>query len=211
MNGFTPEAEHLGAAHGIQTVSYADQPLMRPIEADIAQLSAAILSSLTFADHAQIQAFLTRLNQLIQGKDEAADWLGEAPARHVLALRRHLDEIETSLIVTAKGGTYLHVLSQSPFPLAQFAHSDEGTCQIHMEKQGRRRHYYFTVNEGKARFYFTRPAYLSVARLLGTAMAQQQSLFAQDLRPQGFLQLCVRADGVMRFLRLRIDPRLRVD
>ena len=80
-----------------------------------------------------------------------------------------------------------------------------------MEKHGRRRHYYFTVNDTSARFYFTCPAYLNVGRLLGTAAVQQQSLFAQDPHAQGFLQLCVRDEGIMRFLRLQIDPRLWVD
>ena len=77
---------------------------------------------------------------------------GEELGEQMRMLHAHLSEIRTSLIATAKGGTYLHVLSVSAFPLDQFLHTDEGSCQIHMEKHGRRRHYYFTVNDTSARF-----------------------------------------------------------
>lgn len=216
MNGFTPEAEHLGAAHGIQTISYADQPLMGPIASDIVCLSSLILETVSFHDHGEIHAFLRQLrHQAASGDEQLAARMsaryGEELGEQMRMLHAHLSEIRTSLIATAKGGTYLHVLSVSAFPLDQFLHTDEGSCQIHMEKHGRRRHYYFTVNDTSARFYFTCPAYLNVGRLLGTAAVQQQSLFAQDPHDQGFLQLCVRDEGIMRFLRLQIDPRLWVD
>ena len=111
----------------------------------------------------------------------------------------------------ASGDEQLAARMSTRYGEDQFLHTDEGSCQIHMEKHGRRRHYYFTVNDTSARFYFTCPAYLNVGRLLGTAAVQQQSLFAQEPHDQGFLQLCVRDEGIMRFLRLQIDPRLWVD
>lgn len=217
MNGFTAEAEELAAAHGIQTISYAFQPLMEPLYRSIADAARWIQERVTFANPDEITVFLKELRQLVIADDaDAAEVLRETFGDELLMrmdeITNELQTIQTSLLVTNNHGVYLHALSKDAFSLASFMHTDEGICQIHMEKRGRRKYHYFTINDGMRRFYFTRPSFLGDDVLLGVRVSMQQSLFdlGEEQRESVF-QLCVQDQGIMRYLRLGVEGRLWID
>ena len=147
---------------------------------------------------------------------DAAEVLRETFGDELLMLMdeitNELQTIQTSLLVTNNHGVYLHALSKDAFSLTSFMHTDEGICQIHMEKRGRRKYHYFTINDGMRRFYFTRPSFLGDDVLLGVRASMQQSLFdlGEEQRESVF-QLCVQDQGIMRYLRLGVEGRLWID
>lgn len=217
MNGFTSEAEELAAAHGIQTISYAAQPLMEPLYRSIVDASRWIQERVTFANPEEISAFLQDVRKLIAANDaQAATMLKETFGDELLmlidAISDELQTIQTSLFVTNNHGVYLHALSRDVFLLDAFMHTDEGICQIHLEKRGRKKYHYFTVNDGIRRYYFTRPSFLGDDALLGVRPSMQQSLFdMEEEQRESVFQLCVPDQGIMRYLRLGVEGRLWID
>ncbi len=217
MNGFTAEAEELAAAHGIQTISYAAQPLMEPLYRCIVDAARWIQEHVRFETPEKMSRFMTDVRRLLIADDkQAALALQSQFGDELLMLADEiilaLSELKTSLLITNNHGIYLHALSKEEFPLSSFMHTDEGVCQIHMEKRGRRRFHYFTVNDSIRRFYFTRPSFLGDGALLGVRPSLQQSLFVlEESRPQSVMQLCVQDQGIMRYLRLGVEGRLWID
>lgn len=217
MNGFTPEAQHLAWAHGIQTVSFADQALMEPLRKDIGEFARLAQEEITFQDQNEINAFFLAIRKAMladqmQAHNAISFDLSASLYEILTRLYLALHELKTSAIATSRQGVYVFALSKQEFPLYHFVHTDQGMCQIHLEKRGRKKNYYFTVNKGMQRFYFTRPYFLNDSRLLGNRSSLQLSLFAQEqAHYENELQLCIRDQGIMRYLRLRIDPRLHID
>lgn len=217
MNGFTQEAEDLAAAHGIQTISYVGQPILEPIYRSIVDSARWIQEKIVFSDQDAVVRFFKYLRQVIVWDDQpSAQFLledhGDEWMTLVDEITSELQMIQSSLFITNTDGIYLHALSKEAFPMDYFVHTDEGLCQIHLEKKNRRKYHYFTVNESSKRFYFTRPSFLEDAKLLGVRSSMQQSLFDlhEDQR-ESVLQLCVQDHGIMRYLRLGVEGRLWVD
>lgn len=215
MNGFTPEAQRLAWAHGIQTISFAHQTMMHELYKDMVAFARLIQEEKVFLDQGEVNATFSFLHEALLKEErlrrEEAKMSLDMYQAYVL-LHQHMRELQIAAIATIKQGIYLFVLSKNDLPFTPFLHTDVGTCQIHLEKQGRKRNYYFTINEGEQRFYFTRPSFVSDGCLLGSRSAMQQSLFAlEQEQTNNYLQLCIRDQGIMRYFRLTIDPRLAID
>ena len=217
MNGFTQEAEDLAAAHGIQTISYGVQPLMEPIYRAIVDSARWIQDKITFDDPDEVACFYQQLRNVIVADAESdahalQEQYGDEWMMLVDEITNELQMIQSSLFITNNHGVYLHALSRDAFPIDSFMHTDEGICQIHLEKKNRRKYHYFTVNDSSRRFYFTRPSFLEDAQLLGVRPTMQQSLFDfNEEQKESVLQLCVQDQGIMRYLRLGVEARLWVD
>lgn len=215
MNGFTTEAEHLAFAHGIQTLSYASQPLMESVSQNILTLSKRIGEQVRFQEPAEIYALLALLRgRIVMDRQtrELLPPLWQEALEEAKRLHDGLKQIETSVIAVTSQGAYLHVLAHDAFPFEQFLQQDEGIAKIHLAKHGRRRYYYFTVNDSTRRFYFSRPGYLSDSLLLGMHSPLQQPLFdTGSFERQSFLQIGVSDQGIVRYLKLWIEPRLWID
>ncbi len=205
-NGFQAEAEKLAYAHGIKTISYANNYLLDRVKHLIEELEKNYLSVRCLKeDWRDFRSDFVRClrngyqTDAFRGRDYWADGY-----QYVLnELSEAIREIRTSFIATTATGVFIHFISDAGFPVELFQDTDEGWCRVYYGHDNfRHRHFWLEItgDEHRRRFYFTPPMSLDRALLYGqnTVLGEKERLFRT-------LSVNIAVNDVSRNLILRID------
>lgn len=131
-SGFQDEAEKLAYAHGIKTVSYANNPLIDRVKFLIDELEKNYISVVclknqtwnvfrqAFIDNLRYQTPMGNQTYLVNGYEAVME-----------DIRVTLEEIRSSFIATTATGVFLHFVGNARFPVEFFEDSDEGQCRVY--------------------------------------------------------------------------------
>lgn len=208
-NGFQEEAEKLAYAHGIKTISYANNYLIDQIKKHILVLEENYLS-VKCMQNGNWSDFQRRFARFL-----APDYFDEDIIRpyrlywsdgyqEVLRdLKEQMQAIQTSFIGTTITGVFIHFVGTEPFPANLFQGSDEGRCRVYYEYDNLgKRYFWLEVSEDPRhrRFYFTPPESLDYAALFGNeiVLGEKERLFRA-------LNVNISLNGISRNLVLKID------
>lgn len=205
-NGFQAEAEKLAYAHGIKTISYANNYLLDRIKLLIEELERNYLSVRCLKENWNDfrRDFIWCLNNghqpnAFRGHNYWADGY-----QFVLnELSESITEIQTSFIATTATGVFIHFISDATFPIELFLDRDDGWCRVYYGHDNFQHRYFWLVITGdpfERRFYFTPPMSLDRASLYGqnTVLGEKERLFRT-------LNVNITINGVSRNLTLQID------
>ena len=203
-SGFQDEAEKLAYAHGIKTVSYANNPLIDRLKFLIDTLEKNYISVQCLKDHTWNtfrQAFVESLRYhtplgyqpyLANGYENVIEDIGNT-----------IDEIRSSFIATSATGVFLHFVGNAPFPAELFELSDEGRCRVYYDYDNFKKRYYWlelAEDAQRRRFYFSPPESLDHAAVFGSEV-----VLNEKERVFRVLNVNIHINGIARSLLLRLD------
>lgn len=211
-SGFEASAEHLAYAHGIKTISYANNQLIDNIKTAIDDLETNHLS-VKCLDHWSIfrQDLISYLRHMDQ-QNKVYDhpyWDTNGFMTHyhrpLEPLRNALELIRTSFFATTASGFVLQFFGDAQFPAYLFSHTDRGTCRIYYELRRSKRCYWLEFSgddrDGQpAKFYFTPPDSLEEAAVLGGSLVlnEKERIFK-------YFTIDINLDGISRNLIIKLD------
>lgn len=175
-SGFIEAAEKLAYAHGIKTVSYANNVLIDEIKDIIEKLESDYISFNMISKEnrglfkAQFQAFLTSDNVERQGSGLFDYFIDNRAIQLLVDLYNIIHDTKTSFIGTTATNEYIHFVSRDEFPNELFANTDEANCKIFFTGEGSKKAFYLTFSNeeySERRYYFTPPKSLEKAAKLG--------------------------------------------
>lgn len=203
-SGFQAEAEKLAYAHGIKTISYANNPLIDKLKKLINELERNHISVQCLKDHtwnAFRQAFISALRHYtpIGYRYYAADGYENI----IKDIRNALAEIKSSFIATTATGVFLHFIGNDPFPDELFYSTDEGRCRVYYNGNNFGNRYFWlelAEDTKHRRFYFTPPESLDHAAVFGNEIVlnEKERIF-------NALNINIQIRGISRSLTLRLD------
>jgi len=134
--GFNSEAVNLAFAHGIKTISYRTNPLMRAITDLIYKIEQGLSCEPTIGRGRRL-AFMSDLENLMSSfASNYEQFISTYDITPVVA--KQLDEmfallqgLQTSFFGTTASGVFLHFISQDTFPTDLFSDTDEQRCRIY--------------------------------------------------------------------------------
>lgn len=205
-NGFQAEAEKLAYAHGIRTVSYANNYLIDQIkntleEFELNYLSVDCIKAGHWHDFQQAFVSVIRNQDQNQDHDVLARYCADGYHRILSQLQNELVEIRASFIATTATGVFLHFVSNSSFPNEQFFNTDEGRCRVYYNVANNgHRSFWMEINDYHNKFYFTPPESLNYASTFGgnTVLYEKERLFS-------VLNVNIKLGGITRNLVLHLD------
>jgi hypothetical protein len=207
-SGFQAEAEKLAYAHGIKTISYANNYLIDKIKDTLEEFESNYLSvNCIKAGHWNNfqRAFISAIRDQNFNQAVLAQYCADGYHQILLQLQSELVEIRTSFIATTATGVFLHFVGDRPFPKEAFADSDEGRCRVYFTHNynnvnGRRLSFWMEINDVPNRFYFTPPASLDYASVFGgeIVLNTKEELFS-------LLNVNIELGGITRNLVLHLD------
>lgn len=118
-------------------------------------------------------------------------------------LSHSLASIRSSFIATTITGVFLHFISYDSFPNELFDGIDEGWCRVYYNVDNLENRYFWIQlfgDEYERKFYFTPPESLDRAAIFGG-----EGVLDEKERHFGLLSICLRINGIMRNLTLRLD------
>ena len=205
-NGFQAESEKLAYAHGIKTISYANNYLITRIKEIIKEFEANYLSVDCIKPGnrgAFRQAFIEAIRRGNIEQNVLARYCAEGYQEILRRLHNELVEIQTSFIATTATGVFLHFVGEDSFPVEAFLNTDEGRCRVYYTynyANGRRRSFWIEINDDHRRFYFTPPESLDYASVFGgeVVLNEKERLFR-------VLNINIELGGITRNLILHLD------
>ena len=177
-NGFQPEAEKLAFAHGIKTISYQNNFLLKEIKNSIEELEASHLSVKCLSqdqwnEHKRYFIYSIKYSDYVS-QATAPKGLPVEASQILSQINTSLRHINSSFIATTATGVFLHFLGEHRFPEELFKYGDDAHCRIfyHDENErnlSNRRSFYLVFREDpqQRRFYFTPPESLDQAAVHG--------------------------------------------
>lgn len=211
-SGFEASAEQLAYAHGIKTISYANNHLIDNIRSAIDDLEANHLSVRCLEHWREFRRALIRSIQHLDPENTVYDhpcWDTRGFATHLHRpleqLSEALDGIRTSFFATTASGFVLQFFGEQEFPGHLFRRTDRGRCRVYYEQRRNKRFYWleFTGDQDQdppTRFYFTPPDSLDEAAVLGGSLVlnEKERIFK-------YLTIDINLDGISRNLIVELD------
>ena len=205
-NGFQKEAEKLAYAHGIKTVSYANNYLVDRIKRLIEEFEAKYLSVRCIKEgnwNMFREALIETMKSGAINKRIFMDYCSVGYTSILYEMRNSIMEIKSSFFATTATGVFLHFVGSNQFPEEVFSNTDTGFCNVRYERaDGGQRVFWLEIigdyNHGK--FYFTPPESLDYAAVFGkqSVLDEKEILFKA-------LNINVELNGIMRSLILHLD------
>ncbi|WP_102050189.1 hypothetical protein [Pygmaiobacter massiliensis] len=207
-SGFQAEAEKLAYAHGIKTISYANNYLIDQIKNTLVEFESNYLSvNCIKAGHWNDfqRTFISAIRNQNFDQNIFAQYCADGYHEILSQLQNELVIIKSSFIATTATGVFLHFVGNRPFPEDEFAASDEGRCRVYFTRNynnvnGGQRLFWMEINDDHRRFYFTPPESLDYASVFGgeIALDEKERLF-------GLLNVNIVLGGITRNLILHLD------
>lgn len=211
-SGFDDEAEHLAYAHGIKTISYANNHFIANIKNAIDDLEANHLTVKCLKDWS---AFRKSLITNLHGMDHQnlvyrfPYWINSSPSIYhtdpLDSLRKSLDAIKTTFFATTSSGVVLQFLGSRNIPSHLFENTDHGKCKVYYTVKNRKRYYWMEFTDDNnptdpARFYFTPPESLDQAAAFGGKLVldEKKRIFKQ-------LSINIEIENKLRSLIITLD------
>lgn len=203
-SGFQEEAEKIAYAHGIKTISYANNPLLDRLKTLIDELERNYISTQCLKDHTW--------NMFRQSLVETLRYHAPMGYRPYLAdgyeyviehIRDAVDNIRSSFIATTATGVFLHFVGNAPFPDELFEFTDESRCRVYYNHDNFRNRYFWlelAEDTQHRRFYFTPPESLDHAAVFGNEI-----VLNEKERVFRVLNVNIQIRGVSRSLTLHLD------
>ncbi len=203
-SGFQDEAEKIAYAHGIKTISYANNPLIDRLKDLIDELEKNYISVQCLKDHTW--------NTFRQAFIEALRYRTPMGYHHYMAdgceniiehIQHAIGAISSSFIATTATGVFLHFVGSEPFPDEPFEFSDEGRCRVYYSNDNFRHRFFWlelAEDEQRRRFYFTSPSSLDHAAVFGSEIVlnEKERVFQA-------LSVNIQINGISRSLTLHLD------
>lgn len=206
-NGFQAEAEKLAYAHGIKTISYANNHLVDHIKNLIEELEENFLSVKCMKDDSWSNFKQEFIRAIRYGANYNTvryyDYLRDGYITVINEIHNALVEIHSSFIATTATGVFLHFVGNEIFPEELFRESDNGNCRVYYNQNDNGIKYFWLEISGdnrRRRFYFTPPESLDVASIYGGefVLNEKERLFR-------VLNINIRLNGITRNLTLHLD------
>lgn len=203
-SGFQAEAEKLAYAHGIKTVSYANNPLIDRIKFLIDEFERNYISVQCLKDHTW-DTFRQALIEMLRYDAPIGHrpYLANGYEVIIEDIRNSVGEIRSSFIATTATGVFLHFTGNDYFPNELFARTDEGRCRVYYDYDNFRNRYFWlelTGDEHRRRFYFSPPESLDHAAVFGSEV-----VLNEKERVFHVLNVNIQINGISRSLLLRLD------
>jgi hypothetical protein len=204
-NGFQAESEKLAYAHGIKTVSYANNYIINRLKHLIEELESNYISVRCMSRGqwmAYRRTFIDAIRYGYQANNNYTNLYLNAGYPAVLSeLSHELEEIRSSFIATTATGVFLHFVGNRPFPDEMFKYTDVGRCRVYYDYDyfgGR--FFWMEINDDKSKFYFTPPTSLDYASVFGSEIVlnEKERLFS-------VLNVNINLYGIARSLILHLD------
>jgi hypothetical protein len=208
-SGFNKEAEMLAYAHGISTISYNNNPIMRPIIAILNELERNYFRASFCVSQNNLNDFAKMFGELLDGDESNIQGfirrfeVSEGVKNKIGDLRESLVALKANFIGTAAGGILLHFVGESRFPEHLFARTDSQTCRVYVENNAESgKGFYLVINEDNERgkFYFTPPRTLEFA-----ANMTARDLLDAKAEILLSIQIPMRINNLARNLTLKLD------
>lgn len=204
-NGFQEEAEKLAYAHGIKTVSYANNYLVDRLKRLIEEFENDYLSINCMKD-GNWSSFRETFIDLLEGvsvDEKIFDQYCANGYKNILEdIRGNLQGIKSSFLATTATGVLIHFVGQGEFPKELFNYTDDRSCRINYIRGGEKPLFWLTINGDKneEKFYFTPPESLDSAAIYGgrSVLNEKKVLFRE-------LNINIKLNGIIRNLRLHLD------
>lgn len=203
-SGFQEEAEKIAYAHGIKTISYANNPLIDRLKTLINELERNYISVQCLKDHTWStfrQAFIGALRHHTPTGYQCD--VADGYENVVEEIRDAIDEIRSSFIATTATGVFLHFIGNNSFPEELFVSSDEGRCRVYYNYDNFGDRYFWlelAEDTQHRRFYFTPPESLDHAAVFGNEI-----VLNEKARIFNALSVNIQMQGISRSLTLRLD------
>lgn len=203
-SGFQEEAEKIAYAHGIKTVSYANNPLIDRLKKLIDELERNCISVQCLKNHTWNtfrQSFIEALRYHVPM--DYQPYLANGYEKVVEDIRDAINRIRSSFIATTATGVFLHFVGDAPFPAELFELSDEGRCRVYYNYDNfRNRYFWLELAEDvqRRRFYFSPPESLDHAAVFGNEI-----VLNEKERVFRILNVNIQINGISRSLILHLD------
>lgn len=199
-NGFDAEAEKLAYAHGIKTISYENQPLLKALKEKTEEYAKHLVNS--YSDRS-IESIIDDLyDALILGRQD----IRTSRRLPIEGFSSDVCSIKTSLIATTASGFTVHILSEHPFPDGMFTDSDEAYISI-FSNDGEWyfvfRSNYIAQTEGRiaARYYFSMPNEVLEDKIV----IGNKIVYPRKAEVFGELNISRMIKGIERSIKLKFD------
>lgn len=203
-NGFQREAENLAYAHGIKTISYLNNPVIKEIKDSIIDLEQSAINAknrkkyFEYIEHRILQIDSSNINSNIFKKSEKI---------YIENYINSVKSIVTNFVATNDTGVLFHFISKDLFPFKLFDGVDERECRVRYETLDNKNSRFWiefsddTVSP-KSRFYFTPPKELEKAASFGG-----NKIFDEKKRIFNKLSLNYKVNNIQRSLVLKIEEK----
>lgn len=203
-SGFQAEAEKLAYAHGIKTISYANNPLIDRIKFLIDEFERNYISVQCLKDHTW-DKFRQALIEMLRYDAPIGyqPYLANGYEVIIEDIRDTIGDIRSSFIATTATGVFLHFTGNDPFPNDLFAQTDEGRCRVCYNYDNFGNRYFWLElagDEHRRRFYFSPPESLDHAAVFGSEV-----VLNEKERVFRVLNVNIQINGISRRLLLRLD------
>ncbi len=204
--GYQEEAEKLAYAHGIKTVSYANNCLIDALKAGIEELERNYLSVRCLREHAWRDFRADFIHLLRHGGFDYVkyrDYIADGYRDIIEQIGNSFFRIRSSFIATTATGVFLHFVGEDDFPEEFFRTTDEGRCRVFYNygNFGNRNFWLELADDPeRRRFYFTPPEALDRNALFGreNVLNEKERLFCT-------LHVQIVLSGISRNLTLHLD------
>lgn len=201
-NGFQHEAENLAYAHGIKTISYLNNPVIKEIKDNIVDLEQSAINAknrkkyFEYLKHRLLQMDSSNTNSNIFMKSEKI---------YIENYINSVKSIVTNFVATNDTGVLFHFISKDQYPFNLFENTDEQECRVRYKRIDDKNTIFwieFTNDEQAGKFYFTPPKELENAASLGG-----NEIVDEKKRIFNKLSLNLKIHGIQRNLVLKIDKK----
>lgn len=206
-NGFQEEAEKLAYAHGIKTVSYKNNYIVKRIKELISELEKNYIRADGIQDNRWPEFYQEYTRYIYNGGDDEYatnySFVANGYQRLLNQISEELISIRTNFVATTATGVFIHFFSKDRFPEELFYHTDNGYCRVyyHTDRYGNKS-FWMTIrdDEEERRFYFSPPDSLSEAAVYGReiVLGEKEQIFKR-------LSINIEIRNVARNLILEFD------
>lgn len=207
-SGFQKEAEKLAYAHGIKTISYLNNPIIREIKNSILELEEHEIK----ADNRKI--YFEYLKKQLSGinSNDSTDIVTLKDFKdfnniYVTTYLNNIKSVVTNFVATNDAGVLFHFVSNDLFPSNLFNNGDEQECRVRYNQLNNNERFFWLefTNDNmrpKRRFYFTPPKELEKAASFGG-----NKIFDEKKRIFNKLSLNYKVNNIQRSLVLKIEEK----
>lgn len=199
-NGFQHEAEKLAYAHGIKTISYLNNPVIKEIKDSIINVETHVIDAKNRKEYFKYLKIGMLQND---SKNINEDILRNLENIYIKNYINSVKSIITNFVATNDTGVLFHFISKDQYPFNLFENTDEQECRVRYTRIDDKNNIFwieFTNDEQKGKFYFTPPKELEKAASIGG-----NEIVGEKKRIFNKLSLNLKIHGIQRSLVLKID------
>ena len=210
-NGFQEEAEKLAYAHGIKTISYENNVIIKRIKDLIDEFVENYISVRILRDGEWYKFKNYFVNVMRNGyftiyenhDNDFSKYVANGFENIISDIYHSLVLIRSSFFATTATDVFIHFISDSEFPAEIFNNNDRGLCRVYYNYDNFQNRYFWMEirgDEKRRRFYFTPPKSLDEAALYGkgTILNEKEIIFR-------YLNVNIQLEGINRNIVLEID------